>query len=179
MNKFIFVMLTVFFLLISVSFAQSHSGGKNSSPETYHRSANKHWKPMLDASIGLGVQSEAGFKMNIGGMIPIPLVDNLYIRTSIISLWAGNWTTLYFGTGSNADIVYFIPQKKFDPYAFIGLHLNAMSGFTQFTTQFGGGAQLKLKNSPIKPFGEIGLGIISAGGTDISFSMMFGARIEL
>ncbi len=179
MHRFIIVLLIALLLVSSVSFAQPPLGEKKPLPKTDRRPINRDWKPMLGAGIGLGVQSEAGLLLDIDGMLPVSLVDGLYVRTSIISLWAGSWTSLEFGTGSSIDFVYFIPQPKFDPYAFGGLHLNAMTGFTTFTMQFGAGAQVSMRNSPLKPYGEIGLGVISQNGTSVSFSMMFGLRFEL
>ncbi len=173
------VLLFIFFLLTSILIAQPPLGERKPFSKTNRRPINKDWKPMLGAGIGLGIQSEAGLVLKINGMIPVSLVDGLYIRASIVDLWAGSWTSLEFGTGSSVDIVYFIPQPKFDPYAFGGLHLNAMTGFTIFSMQFGAGAQVSLRNNPIKPYGEIGLGIVSQNRTSVSFSMMFGLRFEL
>ena len=151
----------------------------------------KHCKPMIGGGIGFnymhtstdyGSDSDAGLTLSLEGMIPV--YNSLYARANILGLRVGDDTFFELGTGSAFDLVYFIPSKNFEPYGLGGLRIESLSSggssSTAFSIAFGGGAQMPLKTMPFKPFGEMGISIVVAGGsydyTTFGISMAFGAR---
>ncbi|RKZ33698.1 hypothetical protein DRQ33_03695 [bacterium] len=152
----------------------------------------KQWKPMFGGGLGFnlvntssdyGDDSDFGFVLRAEGMAPV--YQSLYARASLLALRVGDVTNFSFGTGSAFDLVYFIPARNIEPYAVGGMNIEVMSGEgysqTTFGIAFGGGVQLQLRNAPVKPYGELllGLGTISSDYTDYTtfeFSMLFGLR---
>jgi len=141
----------------------------------------KKYSPMAGGGLGFQlVGDNVAFVMSAEGMVPI--YNSLYARTTLLSIAAGDNTVFTFGTGTGVGLVYFFPSRQMEPYAGAGLSLTTSSGYTNLVFEFGGGAQFELKNSPIKPYAEAILGIVSVSGdyyyddTDIMFSLMFGIR---
>ena len=151
----------------------------------------KHYKPMIGGGIGFnymhtstdyGSDSDVGLTLSFEGMVPV--YNSLYARANIVGLRVGDDTFFELGTGSAFDLVYFIPSRNMEPYGLGGLRIESLSsgGYssTAFSIAFGGGAQMPLKTMPFKPYGEMGISIVVAGGsydyTTFGISMAFGAR---
>ena len=145
----------------------------------------KQYHPMFGVGMGFdfintsyssGSNTDVGFNLNFGGAVPI--YNSLYARAVLLGIRVGDNTHIQLGTGGAFDLMYFIPSRNIEPYAIGGLRLESISDYTEFTIEFGGGAQMKLKSAPIKPFGEIGIAIGVASGysdrTSFGFSMAFG-----
>jgi len=152
--------------------------------------ASADYKPAFGGGIGFGLLGdEAGFQMNMEGLLPI--YSGLHAKITAFSLSVGDGTILSFGTGANmgftsgVSLLYFIPAGgNVEPYAGGGFSITSFSNNGYSATGlyflFGGGAQFKIPSAPIKPYGELGFGIsdseIYGIDSDILFTINFGIR---
>lgn len=150
----------------------------------------RHYSPMVGGGIGFsflhvsyshGSDSDVGVNLSFEGMVPV--YNSLYARATLLGLRVGETSFIELGTGSSFDLVYFIPSRNIEPYGTGGVRIESHSNgysYTTFSIAFGGGAQMKLKTAPVRPFAEFGVAIAVTGGdyeqTSIGFGMSFGVR---
>lgn len=126
----------------------------------------------------LGLEGGAGISISEGSNIfflegsgLLHIYRNFYARTELASLsFPSGGTIVSFGTGQGIDLMMFFRTPGITPYGIGGFHFLSGGGYSSFNLRLGGGAEFKLTGSPIKPFAEATIDIISIsiGGSSSS-----------
>ena len=148
--------------------------------------AGKH-NPMVGGGLGFASVDDVYFVFSAEGIVPIK--NSLCLRASFFNVNAGDVTTINFGNSvvSGIDLLYYFDgvSSGFTPYGFGGLGISSIEDYTMFKFGVGGGAQFDLKGSNLKPYAELGIGMVNtsydsdygdASESDFVFGLMFGIR---
>jgi hypothetical protein len=156
----------------------------------------KDFKPMLGGGLGIESSDKTYFVFRGEGMLPV--YKAFHARATFLHFKTGENTTRFtLCSGMSVDAIYMFPMDKMTPYGLASFNFTSSStkfeGYsststsTDFTILIGAGLNYPLKNAPVIPFGELGIGIWSrstGNGTSNSDSetvlkLTFGVRINL
>ncbi len=153
---------------------------------------------MLGGGLGIESSDKTYFIFRGEGMLPI--YKAFHARATFLHFKTGENTTRFtLCSGMSVDAIYMFTIGKMTPYGLASFNFTSSStkfetmGYsststsTDFTIIFGAGLNYPLKNAPVIPFGELGIGIWSSSygngtsesNTETVLKLTFGVRINL
>ena len=123
----------------------------------------------LEGAMGIGI-SNGSTAISLDGGALLDITERVKARATVLSLNLSGGSGVYIGTGVGLDGILYFPLKQMKPYGIMGLQFTSASGWSNFGLNIGGGVEFALHNSPIRPFGELVIGVLSTSYSSGGYS---------